>query len=89
MPSPRQVNSSISPRFERAILAGMSLHPDERPENVGAFRRMIFGNDIPTHTSPGIQKINLGAIFRSGPELNILWGTIGLTVLSLLVTLLQ
>jgi serine/threonine protein kinase len=89
MPSPRQVNSSISPRFERAILAGMSLHPDERPENVGAFRRMIFGNDIPTHTPPGVQKINLGSIFRSGPELSILWGTIGLTLLSLLVTLLQ
>jgi serine/threonine protein kinase len=89
MALPRQINPAISPRTERAILAGMSLHPDERPDNVQAFRYMIFGSDIPTHTSPGIRKQSLSSIIRSEPEQGLIWSTIGLTILGLLITLLR
>ena len=47
---PRQINPAISPRTERAILWAMSLHPDERPENIQQFHESLLGdlNPIPT-----------------------------------------
>jgi serine/threonine-protein kinase len=39
--SPRALNPRISPATERAILAAIAMHPEERPPTVGAFRRML------------------------------------------------
>jgi serine/threonine-protein kinase len=41
---PREINPSLSPRVEKAILWAMSLHPDDRPKNVLEFREAMFGN---------------------------------------------
>lgn len=38
---PRVLNPRISPATERAILAAIAMHPEERPHTVGAFRRML------------------------------------------------
>ena len=44
---PRQINPEISPRTERAILWAMNLHPDDRPQDVEAFRQSLLGNWTP------------------------------------------
>ncbi len=45
---PREINPSISPRVEKAILWAMSLHPDHRPKTVIEFRDALFGRrEIP------------------------------------------
>jgi len=42
--SPRELNSDINPELEQAVLWAMALHPDDRPEDVGAFREALtFG----------------------------------------------
>lgn len=38
---PRVLNPRISPTTERAILAAMAMHPDDRPPTVEAFRQML------------------------------------------------
>lgn len=40
---PRDINPSLSPHVERAILWAMALHPDDRPANVLTFRDALVG----------------------------------------------
>jgi serine/threonine protein kinase len=44
---PTRINPAISPGVERALLAALALHPDERPESVAAWTRMLLG-EVPT-----------------------------------------
>lgn len=39
----RQLNPAVDPQTEQAILWALSLHPDERPQDVDTFRRALFG----------------------------------------------
>lgn len=43
--SPRSLNPAISAQVERAILWGLSMHPDERPANMAAFRAELLAPD--------------------------------------------
>jgi serine/threonine-protein kinase len=43
---PRAVNARISPATERAILAAIAMHPDQRPSNVAAFGELLRGNSL-------------------------------------------
>jgi len=38
---PRTINPRISPSTERAILASIAMHPDQRPPNVAALRELL------------------------------------------------
>ncbi|HNS49971.1 MAG TPA: serine/threonine-protein kinase [Anaerolineae bacterium] len=38
MPSPRSLIPALSPQTEHALLWGLSMHPDERPDSVAEFR---------------------------------------------------
>ena len=38
---PRAINPRVSPATERAILAAIAMHPDQRPSNVAAFRDLV------------------------------------------------
>jgi serine/threonine-protein kinase len=38
---PRDINKRISPHVERAVLAAMAQHPNDRPASVEDFRRML------------------------------------------------
>jgi serine/threonine-protein kinase len=38
---PRDINKRISPHVERAMLAAMAQHPNDRPASVEDFRRML------------------------------------------------
>ncbi len=44
---PRIVNPRISPITERAILSAIAMHPDPRPQSVGAFRELLHASSIP------------------------------------------
>jgi serine/threonine protein kinase len=40
---PRALNPQISSRVERAVLAGIAMHPDGRPKSVASFREILLG----------------------------------------------
>ena len=42
---PRQINPAISQRTERAILSGLNLHPNDRPESIEFFKQILIGNE--------------------------------------------
>jgi eukaryotic-like serine/threonine-protein kinase len=84
---PRQINSSISSRTERAILTAMSLHPSQRPQNVEEFRQMLFGGEIPMQLRQNTHPLRVRDIFDQSPERYLLWASIGLAVFSLIITL--
>ncbi len=42
--SPRELNPQISPRVERALLAAIAMHPDDRPKSVANFRELVMGS---------------------------------------------
>lgn len=41
---PIDINPRLSPHVEKAVLWAMSLHPDDRPADVSAFREALFGH---------------------------------------------
>lgn len=83
---PRQINGSISPRTEQAIQWAMSLHPDERPENVEAFRQSLLGDRM-FITRPSTQPRHFFSILNEKIDRSLFWVSIGLTVFSLVATL--
>lgn len=42
--APSQINSSISPRVERAIMHAIAMHPNQRPANVAELRQELFSS---------------------------------------------
>ena len=42
--TPRGINSAISPATERALLAAIAMHPDQRPGTIEEFRALLFGS---------------------------------------------
>jgi len=54
---PREINSKIGPALEEAVLWGMALHPDERPDDAASFRQALTrGKPVESRTSavPGL-----------------------------------
>lgn len=84
---PRQINPAISTRTERAILWAMNLHPDERPETVESFQKSLLG-DRPTMPRPTLRPTEPRSLTHAMPERALLYVAAGLTVLSLIMTLL-
>jgi serine/threonine protein kinase len=87
---PREINSEISARTERAILWAMNLHPDERPQDVAAFRQALLGDAQPV-TRPRVVSPapSLADLLTSPAELTLIILAGGLLVFSLLMTLLK
>uniref|UniRef100_A0A7C4KHQ4 non-specific serine/threonine protein kinase n=1 Tax=Anaerolinea thermolimosa TaxID=229919 RepID=A0A7C4KHQ4_9CHLR len=84
---PRQINPSLSPRIERAILWAMALHPDERPANISQFRSALLGDMEPiSRPVPRIVRSNT-RFWRRQPEQALLIASAGLLFLSFLATL--
>lgn len=88
---PRQINPEITPRSERAILWALSLHPDERPENIQQFRESLLGelNPVlrPTPLAVGRSRQARATDFwRSQPEQTLVWLAGGLALLGLLAS---
>ncbi|PKO13561.1 MAG: serine/threonine protein kinase [Chloroflexi bacterium HGW-Chloroflexi-10] len=83
--SPRSINPEISNRTEKAILWAMSLHPDERPENMRIFRQSLIG-DHPTSPRPKNQKISLVEMIQQKPEQYLFWSAAFLFIVSFLLS---
>ncbi|MCS6847030.1 MAG: serine/threonine-protein kinase [Anaerolineae bacterium] len=50
---PRQHNPAISESVERALIAAIAMHPDDRPSSIAEFRDMLFSTEVllrPTNT---------------------------------------
>lgn len=50
--SPREINPLISPGLERAILAAISMHPDQRPASIANLRELLHANSLPPSLLP-------------------------------------
>ena len=87
---PRQLNSDLSLRTERAILWAMSLHPEDRPQDVETFRQGLLGkwNPITKPRAP-LPSPSLADLVSSPTELALIWVSAGLILLSLLLTLIN
>ncbi len=85
---PRQINPDISARTERAILWAMSLHPDERPDSIEIFKQSLATDRLTlARMTPGA---NSPWNFLNYPlEQSLIAITLGLTLVSLLITLLR
>jgi len=89
---PREINPSISPRTEKAILWAMALHPDDRPPSIEALNDFLFGSgDIAMRARPiqsafEIPKLD---IFWHQADALLAWTSAGLLLLSLIATLMR
>lgn len=87
---PRQLNTEISSRTERAVLWAMSLHPDDRPQDVEAFRQSLLGNWHPPTSPLGpLPTPGLLDLLSSPTERLLALIAVGLALVSLIVTLMQ
>jgi serine/threonine-protein kinase len=86
--NPRQINPSISPRTERAILWAIGLHPNERPQTVEEFRQALLGDSMPVQRSRTITIIPKPLDYlKSTPEKYLAIAVGILAGISLLITL--
>ncbi len=88
---PREINSSLTTRTERAILWAMALHPDERPKSVDALSDVLFGTrDFPTGPlNKRMRQHTAWDFVRGLPENGLAWFAAVLLLLSLLATLMH
>ncbi|MEX2144367.1 MAG: serine/threonine-protein kinase [Anaerolineales bacterium] len=74
MPSMRDLNAEISPRTERAVSWAMSLHPEERPQNIQALQQALLGQLEPqTRLNGRLPRPTLADIMASRTERALLW----------------
>ncbi len=87
---PTKLNPNISDRTERAILWAMSLHPEDRPQDIQTFRQALIG-DISPITRPRMQSkpTRILDLLSSPIESTLIWISAGLVLLSLVFTLLR
>ena len=86
---PRHLNPHISVRTERAILSAMSLHPENRPPDIATFKKALLGDWNPA-TKPRAQlpSPTLADLVSSPAELTLILVSVGMVMLSLVLTLL-
>ncbi len=88
--SPRQINPNISLRCERAILWAMSLHPNDRPESISQLRKSLFGDMLPPQRIPRVDSPSFPvSLMRTRPDGILFWVALGVSGLTLLLTLIQ
>lgn len=85
---PRSLNPAISARTERAILAAMSMHPDQRPSSIAELRALLFG--VGEIRSGSLSDPTLGQEWQEAMRLNswLIGAALGLIAVALTVTLL-
>lgn len=85
---PRQLNPSISPRTERALLWAMNLHPEERPQSIEEFRQALLGDWNPARRPRlPLPTPSLADLLSAPVERRMILISLGLLFLSLIATL--
>jgi serine/threonine protein kinase len=90
--APRDINSSISARTEKAVLWAMALHPDDRPATIEIFNNFLFADGEMTGSSrsgDGVFDLPSYKLFRSRQDSALVWIAGGLLLVSLLATLIR
>lgn len=90
----RQINPSLSPRTEKAIMWAMSMHPDERPDTVNEFKQALLGyRETPTlpifSSRLKLPPQSVMDYLAHPPEAALAWSAAVLFLLSLLATLIR
>jgi serine/threonine-protein kinase len=86
---PRVLNPAISLRTQKAILWAMELHPDDRPENVDAFREALIGSR-PILVNPSRHTTTTRySLFQNNADRALVIAAAILGIFSLLITLLH
>jgi serine/threonine-protein kinase len=89
LPPLRQFNPSISQRTERAVLWAMSIHPDERPQDIDAFRQALLGDWNPViKPRASIPAPTLADLVSFPIERLLLFLAFGLILVTLILTML-
>jgi serine/threonine-protein kinase len=93
---PSELNPHISPSTEHAILAAISMHPNERPQTITEFREMLqtgsliwawsTGDAAPSLLSLILESEDWQRAIKENSGLLVL--ALGLAIISLIVTLL-
>ena len=89
---PSQINPAVAPRTEKAILWAMALHPDDRPESVGALTHFLFeGGTIPAarHPPQSAFEMPMFELFGTRADAVLTWIAASLLILSLIATVLR
>ena len=85
----RNLNPSISPRSERAILWAMNLHPDERPQSIEELRSALLGDWNPSlHPISLLPPPTLVDLFSLKTETFLATAGLMMLFISLIITLL-
>jgi len=85
----REINPAVTMKTENAILWGMSLHPDDRPETVEHFREALIGSR-PVAIPSGGNRVSIKTPSLLQRPLSRQWLILaGFSLLSLLITLLR
>ncbi len=88
--NPRSVNSSISPRTEKAILWALEVHPTNRPDSVDTFRKYLYGTkELPARPIIRPSRVSLIDILFEPPEIVLISLMVVLLFLSLISTIGQ
>jgi serine/threonine-protein kinase len=89
---PSQINPGVAPRTERAILWAMALHPDDRPESIGALTHFLFeGGTIPAprRTPQSAFEMPVFELFGTRADAVLTWVAASLLILSLIATMVR
>lgn len=87
---PREINSRLSSRVEKAILWAMSLHPDDRPKNVIEFKEALLGNqEIPDRADFQRSSFDIPAFSLFPQEQIASYAALALFLVGLIATLLR
>jgi len=88
MPIPSKINENISARTDRAVMAALSLHPEERPQSAEDFRKALFGNwQANTNGGSYLPRPSFADVISSTIERRLLWVSASLLLLSLIATI--
>lgn len=87
--APRALNPAISPKVEEAILWGMSLHPNDRPNSVREFIKALTGESTSRLRQLTSQTSHGPGVKLEPSEVRLAWTVAGLTFLSLLMTIIH
>jgi eukaryotic-like serine/threonine-protein kinase len=86
----RQLNPNVSYRTERSIMWAMSLHPDDRPQDVETFKQALLGSLSPiTQPNPRFPTLTLEEVISSPTERILLILITIILLLSLIATVVN
>ena len=87
MPAMTDLNPEVSPRTERAVSWAMSLHPEERPQDIEQFRSTLLGDWEPANRPRNyLPRPTLSDVLSSQVERRMLWLAASLLLISLIAT---